>query len=121
MHVEETIAGVSHTGIDLLICGLPENRVVPVILPRDVLAWNQRSSELLPFMFAFAESSLADNGVILLIHEKDYALEKELEYQSNEYNFQLVREWVGGNRLKLSSDHSTQPTVCTYLRKFLIH
>lgn len=114
MHVEETIAGVSHTGIDLIICDLPENRVVPVISPRDVPVWNGRSMDLLPFMFAFAESSLQDNGVILLIHGKDYALEAELEDHSKEYNFELVREWVGGNRLKLSSDRSRQPTVCTY-------
>lgn len=113
--MKETIDGVFHSGIDLLICDLPENRAVPVISPLEVPAWNQRSSHLVPYMFAFAECNLADNGVILLIHGKDFALESVLEKEMKEYKFVLVREWVGGNRLKLSSGRSTQPTVCTYI------
>lgn len=115
VHVKETIDGVIHSGIDLLICDLPENQAVPVISPREVPAWNQRSKRVVPFLFAFAECNLADNGVILLIHGKDYALEPELEREMKKYKFRLVREWVGGNRLKLSSGRPTQPTVCTHL------
>lgn len=111
MHVKSTVKGVSHTGIDLIICDVSENRTVPVVSPLDVPHWNSRSDMLLPILLSFANYNLQDNGVILVIHGKDRDLEKELDEASDTCDFELVCEWVGGNRLKLSSDQPRQPTV----------
>lgn len=110
-HVRMTVSGLRHTGIDLLICDVPENRPVPSLSPDDVPVWNLRSEDMISVMFSFAEANLQDNGVVLVIHAKDRVLDDDLEMFADLCHFVLVREWVGGNLLKLSSTHPRQPTV----------
>lgn len=102
-----------HTGIDLIICDVPDNLPIPVVSPRDVLDWNAHGRAFVELFFVFTDANLHDNGLIMLTHGQDERLEKRLKTKAVGYKFRLVRKWVGGNRLKLASTNRTFPTVFT--------
>lgn len=100
-----------HPGIDLIIADAPENLTVPLIEPHIVPVWNMRDDDYFDNVFAFADANLTDDGVILLMHPRDRAIERELDECTYSYQFKIVRDWWGYNPLRLTSALYSDRTV----------
>jgi len=101
--VENMTMMPKHPGIDLIIVDAPEDLPVPLIEPHVVPVWNVRDDDFFDNVFIFADANLTDDGVILLMHPRDRAVERELDEHASEYNFEIVRDWWGYNPLRLTS------------------
>ncbi len=91
---------------DLVIADLPENLPVPnVSVPSyNVPSWNSLDSDFLSELFDFADELLHDDGALLLFHPDDNGEFREsIEAHFPAFGFTIFKEWLGVNRLRLSS------------------
>jgi hypothetical protein len=91
---------------DLVIADIPENLPVPNVSDPSysVPSWNALDSDFLGELFDFADEILHDDGALLLFHLDDNGDSREsIEDHFAAFGFTLFKEWLGVNRLRLSS------------------
>jgi hypothetical protein len=101
------------TGVDLMIVDIPEGLPVPIVSspPTSVPEWNSADESFLPLVFDFGGSLVHDNGALLLFHKDDLKLRADIRGYANAYNFKILKEWTGINRLPLTSARDSSKTV----------
>jgi hypothetical protein len=62
-------------------------------------------------VFDFGSSLIHDNGVLLLFHKDDLKLRVDIRGYSKAYHFSIFKEWMGINRLPLTSARDASKTV----------
>jgi hypothetical protein len=100
-------------GVDLMIVDLPEGLPVPMVssLPTSVPNWNSEHKSFLSMVFDIGGSLVHDNGVFLLFHKDDLKLKADTRGYSKAYNFSILKEWTGINRLPITSARDASKTV----------
>jgi hypothetical protein len=91
---------------DLVIADIPENiPVANVSYPSyNVPSWNALDSDFLGELFDFADEILHDDGALFFFHPDDNGdFRKNIEDHFAAFGFTIFKEWLGGNRLCLSS------------------
>jgi hypothetical protein len=96
-----------------MIFDIPENLLVPNMssLPSSIPDWNQMHKDLLISVFDFAGRHVHDDGVLLLFLPDDLKLKATLQVYMEAYHFSVYQEWMGVNRLRLTSDWDVTTTV----------
>jgi hypothetical protein len=100
-------------GLDLMILDIPDDLPVrhlssPAIA---VPEWNKLRPKFLDNVFDFASAHLQDAGALLLFHSDDLNLRAILRGFNNTYNFRVYKEWMGINRLQMTSAKDKSTTV----------
>jgi hypothetical protein len=100
-------------GVDLMILDIPDDLPVPHVSSptTDVPDWNKLHPKFLDNVFDFAASHLQDAGAILLFFSDDLKLKATLRGFNNTYGFTVFREWMGINRLRMTSAKDKSTTV----------
>jgi hypothetical protein len=100
-------------GVDLMVVDVPESLPVPMVSsPRTAVpAWNSIDVSFLQVVFAMGSTLVHDNGVLLLFHKDDLQLRADLRGFANAYNWKILKEWTGINRLPLTSAKDASKTV----------
>jgi hypothetical protein len=62
-------------------------------------------------VFDFGSSLVHDNGALLLFHKDDLKLRVDIRGYANAYHFKILKEWMGINRLPLTSARDSSKTV----------
>ena len=91
---------------DLVIADIPENLPVPNVSDPSysVPSWNALDSDFLGELFDFADEILHDDGALLLFHPDDNGdIRESIEDHFAAFGFTIFKEWLGVNRLRLSS------------------
>ena len=99
---------------DLVIADLPENLPLPnVSVPSyNVPSWNSLDSEFRGELFDFADEILHDDGALILFHPDDNGEFREsIEAHFPAFGFTIFKEWLGVNRLRLSSTKHKDKTT----------
>jgi hypothetical protein len=73
--------------------------------------WNSADESFLPLVFDFGSSLVHDNGTLLLFHKDDLKLRAGIRGYENAYYFKILKEWMGINRLPLTSTRDSSNTV----------
>jgi hypothetical protein len=73
--------------------------------------WNKLRPKFLDNVFDFASAYLQDARTILLFHSDDLNLRTILKGFNNTYSFRVYREWMGINRLQMTSAKDKSTTV----------
>jgi hypothetical protein len=96
-----------------MIFDIPEYLLVPNMssLPSSIPDWNQMHKDLLISVFDFAGRHVHDDGVLLLFLPDDLKLKATLQVYMEAYHFSVYQEWMGVNRLRLTSDWDVTTTV----------
>jgi hypothetical protein len=117
-----TFAGVEGTrgGVDLIIVDIPEYLPIPNLScpATSIPSWNTLRQGFLDHMFDFASANVQDCGAILLFFPDDLELKAILRGYMRTYGFALFREWMGINRLRLTSSKDRSKTVSLLIIKF---
>jgi len=74
----------------------------------DVLTWNKWSTSYFEFFFAFANTNLYDDGILVFTHAVDLDVSRDIHNWAYTMNFYMAEDWFGMNDLDLQS-----PMVCT--------
>ena len=69
----------------------------------EVPRWNEQKAGFLDELFDFASTHLQDDGAILLFHTCSLNLLKHLRGFQEVYCFKIHKEWMGVNRLRMTS------------------
>jgi hypothetical protein len=91
---------------DLVIADIPENLFVPNVSDPfySVPSWNALDSDFLGELFDFADEILHDDGALLLFHPDDNGdFRESIEDHFAAFGFTIFKEWLGVNRLRISS------------------
>ena len=88
-----------------MIFDIPKNLPVPNMsnLPSSISDWNQMHEGLLVLVFYFASEYVRDDGVLLFFLPDDLKLKATLQGYMEAYHFLVYKEWMGVNRLRLTS------------------
>jgi hypothetical protein len=62
-------------------------------------------------VFDFGSSLVHDNGALLLFHKDDLKLRADIRGYANAYHFKIFKEWMGINRLPLTSARDSSKIV----------
>jgi hypothetical protein len=100
-------------GVDLMIFDIPENLHVPNMssLPSSIPDWNQMHNDLLVSVFDFVSGHIHDDGILLLFLPNDLKLKATLQGYMEAFYFSVYQEWMGVNRLRLTSARDVTTTV----------
>jgi hypothetical protein len=99
---------------DLVIADIPENLPVPNVSDPSysVPSWNALDSDFLGELFDFADEILHDDGALLLFHHVDNGdFRESIESHFAAFGFTMFKEWLGVNRLRLSSAKHKEKTT----------
>jgi hypothetical protein len=91
---------------DLIIADIPENLPVPNVSDPSysVPSWNALDSDFLGELFDFADEILHDDEALLLFHPDDNGdFRNSIQDHFAAFGFTIFKEWLGVNRLRLSS------------------
>jgi hypothetical protein len=101
------------SGVDLMIVDIPEGLSVPIVSspPTSVPVWNSADESFLSLVFDFGSSLVHDNGALLLFHKGNLKLRADIRGYANAYHFKILKEWMGINRLPLTSAKDSSKTV----------
>jgi hypothetical protein len=96
-----------------MIVDILEDLPVPKVSspPTSVPEWNTTDKNFLPMVFEFGSSLVHDNGVILLLHKDNLQLRVDIKGYSKAYNFSILKEWMGINRLPITSAKDASKTM----------
>jgi hypothetical protein len=98
------------TSVDLVNIDISDDLPIPELSspPSFVPEWNKRKKGFLEVLFDFANSNLHDNGAILFFFSDDLDVKADLKGLMSAYGFLTFKEWMGMNRLRMTSarDHS---------------
>jgi hypothetical protein len=100
-------------GVDLMIVDIPEDLPIPMVSfpPTSIPEWNSEDKNFLPMVFDFGRPLVHDNGVLLLFHKDDLKLRADIKVSSKAYQFKILKEWTGINRLPITSARDASKTV----------
>jgi hypothetical protein len=73
--------------------------------------WNKRKKGFLEVLFDFANSHLHDKGAIILFFSDDLDVKADLKGLMSAYGFLTFKEWMGVNRLRMTSARDPSKTV----------
>ena len=106
------IQGTS-AGVDLMIMDVPEGLPVPMVSDpaSSILEWNKLPERFVETVFEFASGLVHDNGVLLLFHPDDLQMKGDIRGCMKAYHFSLFKEFMGVNRLQLTSAMNASKTV----------
>jgi hypothetical protein len=101
------------TGVDLVIVDIPNGLPIPELSsPQSfVPKWNKRKKGFLEVLFDFANSHLHDKGAIILFFSDDLDVKADLKGLMSAYGFLTFKEWMGVNRLRMTSAGDPSKTV----------
>ncbi len=102
-------------GLDLIIIDCQENLPVPGVSspPTVIPSWNaDEGYDALQNAFVFAEKHLQDNGAFIIIHSYSTDSKANIAGLCDTYSMIVRKEWMGMNRLHLSSAFDPSSTVC---------
>jgi hypothetical protein len=91
---------------DLVIADIPENLPVPNVSDPSysVPSWNTLDSDFLGELFDFSDEILHDDGALIIFHPDDNGdFRESIEDHFAAFGFNIFKEWLGVNRLRLSS------------------
>jgi hypothetical protein len=99
--------------VDLIILDIPENLPMPNLSSpaTSVPPWNTLQVGFLDHVFDFASVHVQDRGAILLFFPDNLELKAMLRGYMTTYSFVLFREWMGINRLRMTSVRDKTKTV----------
>jgi hypothetical protein len=99
--------------VDLMIVDILEGLHVPMVSspPTSVPEWNSEDKNFLSLVFDFGSSLVHDNGVLLLFHKDDPKLRATIRGSAKAYHFSIMKEWMGINRLPITSAKDASKTV----------
>jgi hypothetical protein len=88
-----------------MIVDIPVGLPVPMVSspPTSMLEWNSEHKSFLSMVFDIGGSLVHNNGVLLLFHKDDMKLRADIRGYSKAYNFSILKEWMGINRLPITS------------------
>jgi hypothetical protein len=101
------------SGIDLMIVDVPENLSVPNISSA-IPAWNALDDGFVDLFFDFGNNHIHDNGAMVIFHSDDHHLNVMLKSFMKAYHFRVFKEWMGINRLRLTSARDHSKTVIKF-------
>lgn len=101
-----------HTDIDLLFADVPNNlRVLRISTSfLDVHAWYKRFVTYFEVLFAFANTNLHNDGIIVFAHAADRDVSRSIHNWAHREDFYIAKYWFSMNNLDLQS-----PTVSSEL------
>jgi hypothetical protein len=101
------------TCVDLVIVDIPGNLAIPNIFMAhgEIPGWNVEKAGFLDQYFDFTNAHLQDDGAILLFHTGSLDLMKTLKGFLKVYRFKVHKEWMGDNRLRMTSVKEVGKTV----------
>jgi hypothetical protein len=96
-----------------MIVDIPKGLSVPILSspPTSVPVWNSADENFLPLVFDFGSSLVHDNGALLLFHKDDLKLRADIRGYAKAYHFSIFKEWMGINRLPITSPMDASKTV----------
>ena len=100
-------------GLDLIILDILDGLPVPSLSSPSfsVLSWNILRHGFLDHTFDFASVHVQDRGAFLLFFPNNLELKAKLRRYMTAYNFVLFREWMGINRLRMTSTRDRSKTI----------
>ena len=100
-------------GVDLMILDVPEGLPVPMVSDPTsfVPEWNKLPERFVETIFEFASGLVHDNGVLHLFHPDDLQMKADIRGYLKAYHFSLFKEFMGVNRLQLTSTRNASKTV----------
>ena len=104
----------ARAGVDVIFIDCPKNLLMPGLSkPAHVVpAWNaDRDNEALQFMCSFATEHLHDDGCIVLFHSYSRKSKENIAGMCEAYNLVQKKEWMGMNRMYLTSAIDNAKTV----------
>lgn len=99
------------SGVDLLMVDIPENLPVPNV-SSSIPPWNELDESFVDLAFDFANNHIHDDGGFIVFHADDPVLNSKLKGYMRAYRFRIYKEWMGVNRLRLTSAKDPTKTVC---------
>ena len=109
--------------VDLMIMDVPEGLPVPMVSDpaSSIHEWNKLPERFVETIFEFASGLVHDNGVLLLFHPDDLQMKADIRGCLKAYHFSLFKEFMGVNRLQLTSARNASKTVNeSYILKFFV-
>jgi hypothetical protein len=99
--------------VELILLDIPENLPVPNLSSpaTSVPPWNTLRLGFLDHVFDFASVHIQDRGAILLFFPDNLELKAKLRGYMTTYSFALFREWMGINKLWMTSIRDKTKTV----------
>ena len=73
--------------------------------------WNKLPDRFVETVFEIASGLVHDNGVLLLFHPDDLQMRADIRGCLKAYQFSLFKEFMGVNRLPLTSARNASKTV----------
>ena len=100
-------------GVDLMVVDIPEDLPVPMVTSpaSSVPEWNRLPERFVETVFEIASRLVHDNGVLLLFHPDDLQMRADIRGCMTAYHFSLFKEFMGVNRLPLTSARNASKTV----------
>ena len=100
-------------GVDLMIMDIPEGLSVPTVASptSSVPEWNKLLDRFVETVFEIASGLVHDNGVLLLFYPDDLQMRANIRGCLKAYHFSFFKEFMGVNRLPLTSARNASKTV----------
>ena len=103
---------VTTGGIDLMIVDIPEGLPVHMVpFPTSILKWNSEDENFLLMVIDFESSLMHDNEVLLLFYKDNLKLRADIRGSAKAYQFKILKEWIGINRLPITSTKDASKVV----------
>jgi hypothetical protein len=97
--------------VDLVIVDIPDNLAIPNMVNGEIPTWNVKKARFLDTVFDFTNTHLQDDGAILLFHANSIKLKTALRGFQKIYHFNVHKEWMGVNWLRMTSAKEVGKTV----------
>ena len=96
-----------------MIMDVPEGLPIPMVSDPalSVPEWNKFLERFVETVFEFASGLVHDGDVLLLFHPDDLQMKSDIRGCLKAYHFSLFNEFMGVNRLQLTSARSASKTV----------
>ena len=104
----------ARAGVDVIFIDCSKNLPVPGLSkpPHVVPTWNANpNNEALPLMCSFATEHLHDDGCIVLFHSYSMKSKENIAGVCEAYNLVKKKDWMGMNRMHLTSAINNAKTV----------
>jgi hypothetical protein len=103
----------SSVGVDLMIVDIPEGLSISMVSSplTSIPKWNAVVKDFLSMLIDFGSSLVHDNGVLPLFHKGNVQLRADIKGFAEAYHFSILKEWMGINRLQITSTRDSFKTV----------
>ena len=96
-----------------MILDVPEGLPIPMVSDpsSSVSEWNKLPKRFVEIVFEFASGLVHNNGVLLFFHLDDLQMKANIRGYLKAYHFSLFKEFMGVNRLQLTSARNASKTM----------